>query len=62
LLHGDSDEVVSIEASRKYIKDSYKENAKLTVIARADHMFSNQFWAEKVIDNSVDFFMQQLLG
>ncbi len=60
LLHGSGDEVVSLNASEKYL-ETYGDKAKLTVIDGADHLFSRQSWKRELIEHSVDFFNQELI-
>lgn len=60
LLHGTSDEVVSLKASEKYL-ETYGDKAKLSVIDGADHLFSRQSWKQELIGHSIDFFNQELL-
>lgn len=55
LIHGDSDEIVSLSASEKYL-EYYGEKASLVVVGEADHMFSRKEWEGDVISNSLDFF------
>jgi len=61
LLHGNSDEVVSLSASEKYL-ETYGNKAKLTVIDGADHLFSRQSWKRELIEYSLEFFSQELLA
>lgn len=61
LIHGDCDDVVSIQASNDYINKSYKEKAKLTVIQGADHMFTNYSLTQSFIIYTLDFFNSQLV-
>ena len=62
LVHGDSDNVVSIQASRDYIKKSYRDKAKLTVINGADHMFTKYSLSQSFILYTLDFFRCQFTG
>lgn len=55
LLHGDSDEVVSLRASEKYM-DYYGIKANLAIINGADHQFSKKEWEQQVSDMSAEFF------
>ena len=55
LLHGDADEVVSIDASRKYL-DYYEGRGKLIVIDDADHLFSKNSWKTQIIRETIAFF------
>ena len=59
LLHGDADEVVSLNASHKYL-DHYGQNARLNIIDGADHLFSEQAWKQQIIHYSTEFFNQEL--
>lgn len=60
LLHGSDDEVVSLNASLKYL-DTYGDKAKLTIIDGADHLFGKQSWKQELIEHTVEFFKQELL-
>jgi Predicted hydrolase of the alpha/beta superfamily len=61
LIHGDCDDVVSITASNEYIKKSYRERARLTVINGADHMFTRYSFGQSFIIYTLDFFKTRLV-
>lgn len=54
LIHGDKDEVVSIEASKKYL-GYYGEKAGLKVVNGADHTFNRSEWEEQVLKATAEF-------
>lgn len=60
LLHGNKDEVVSLDASEKYM-DYYGKKARLQIISGADHMISKLSWKQQVIENTTEYFTKQLL-
>ncbi|TCT14909.1 hypothetical protein EDC18_10457 [Natranaerovirga pectinivora] len=57
LIHGNADEVVSLEASKKYLK-IYGSSSELIIIEDADHLFSHHLWSDKVLEKTVDFFVE----
>jgi alpha/beta superfamily hydrolase len=57
LLHGNEDEIVSIDASEEYLK-YYGAKAELKVISGADHMFSREQWKQAVITHTTMFILQ----
>jgi alpha/beta superfamily hydrolase len=58
LLHGDEDEVVSLNASKEYLK-YYDNKAELIVIAGADHLFNRQDWIQAVLRHTEEFFFNE---
>ncbi|MCP8968882.1 alpha/beta hydrolase [Ectobacillus ponti] len=49
LIHGTNDEAVPFEVSSLYMKQCYKEQATLHVIAGADHTFNSFLWEQDLI-------------
>jgi alpha/beta superfamily hydrolase len=59
LLHGDTDEVVPLNASHKYL-EHYGQKARLNIIRGADHLFSGQSLKHQIICYSTEFFNREL--
>jgi len=57
IVHGDEDETVPIEQSRKTA--SFIENCRLEIIEGADHKYSNTTHFEKMLDLISEFIIEQ---
>ncbi|MDP4091751.1 MAG: alpha/beta fold hydrolase [Bacillota bacterium] len=55
IIHGDSDEVVKLDASKRYV-EYYGNRSKLIVIEDADHTFNGRIWEDQVIAHTLKFF------
>jgi len=53
IVHGDNDETVPIEQSKK--TSQILKNCRLEIIEGADHRFSKQEWLEKLLELIADF-------
>ncbi|WLR57185.1 alpha/beta fold hydrolase [Mesobacillus subterraneus] len=55
LIHGSNDQAVSMKDSIKYQEKCYQEQAKLHIVAGADHTFNSYHWEKEVIENICHF-------
>ncbi|MCM3575776.1 lysophospholipase [Mesobacillus subterraneus] len=55
IIHGSSDEVVSIEESKDYQEKCYQGKAALRIVTGADHTFSSYQWEKEVIESICSF-------
>jgi pimeloyl-ACP methyl ester carboxylesterase len=55
ILHGSRDETVPLEASHRYVRESYGDRAQLHLIEGADHTFNKLEWEQEVIHRVCDF-------
>ncbi len=58
LLHGDGDEAVPLDVSKRY-KDIYGDRAELHIIPGADHTFNRCDWEEEVLRRTVAFLCEE---
>lgn len=61
VVHGDMDEVVPFQEGKAVYKSIAKPK-KLAIIKGADHIFSDPYHREKVIDMATNWFRRYLLG
>lgn len=55
LIHGSSDQAVSVEDSKKYQEKYYQGQARLHIVNGADHTFNSYHWEKEVIENICEF-------
>ena len=61
LLHGDADQTVPLEASRRY-EEVYGCRAAFAIIPGADHTFNRTDWEAEFIGRTVDFIVVEAGG
>jgi len=62
IVHGTEDAAVKYEVSDKILEEVYKGNAKRITIEGADHTFNKLEWEKKAIEESINFFKENLKG
>lgn len=55
IIHGSSDEAVSIKESRNYQEKCYQGKAELRIVTEADHTFNSYHWEKEVIESICNF-------
>jgi len=62
IVHGTEDAAVKYEVSDKILEEVYRGNAKRITIEGADHTFNKLEWEKKAIEESINFFKENLKG